>query len=96
LVLQQSINNIGKEVSYTSTDSETDTTETLTGTIQSVVLKSGVPYYVIDDQEVAISNVTEISESELSINDQLLLEILNTLDEMNTDSSTEEGEADGE
>lgn len=99
LVLQQSINLIGKEVSYTSKTTNTDGTEgteTLTGTIQSVILKQGVPYYIIDDKEVAIANVTQINQNGLGINDQLLLEILNTLDEMKSALSPEEGEVDGE
>lgn len=95
LVLQQSINLIGKEVSYTSNTDDAGGTETLVGTIQSVILKQGVPYYLINNKEVAIANVTKINQNGLGINDQILLEILNTLDEMNSFLSPEEGETDG-
>lgn len=99
LMLQQSTNLIGKQVSYLNTKNSngTTSTETLTGTIQSVILKQGIPYYVIDDKEVAMSKVTKIMQGGLlDISDEILLEILDTLDQLKELLSPEETEEPGE
>ena len=81
-MLQQSSNMIGKEVSYTSTVTDSDgneSTETKTGMIQSVIMKSGIPYYVIDGKEVATTSITKMGEGSLSAGDQILLQLLDIL-----------------
>jgi len=96
LLLQQSSNMIGKEVTYTSTTT-TDgksTTGKKTGIIESVVMKDGSLYYLIDDKEVAAADITSMSEGSFSTNDQILLEILSTLEELKAYLKTKEGGTD--
>jgi len=81
-MLQQSSNMIGKEVSYTSTTTGTDgkeSTATKTGIIESVIMKSNVPYYVIDGKEVATTSITKMTQGDLSTSDQILLNIFNSI-----------------
>lgn len=82
-LVQQSGNLIGKTVSYlspvTNPDGTTDT-ETKSGVIQSVIMKEGIPYYVIDGQEVEAGNITKIEPG--GLNDQVLAQILNALQEL--------------
>ncbi|MEN6521598.1 MAG: flagellar hook capping FlgD N-terminal domain-containing protein [Armatimonadota bacterium] len=52
---------IGKKVDYTVTDSETDTTTTESGTVDSIEFKDGIPVLKINDTSVSISNVTKVS-----------------------------------
>jgi len=59
---------IGKEISYINPDS-TDadgnlTGEILTGTVESVVISNGTPYYKVNDQAVSLDYITEIGTSE--------------------------------
>ncbi len=81
-MLQQSSNMIGKAVSYLSPVTTTDgkeSIETKAGIIQSVVMKQGLPYYVIDGKEVAIGSITQMTEGDLSTSDQILLNIFNSI-----------------
>ncbi len=81
-MLQQSSNMIGKVVSYTSPTKAADgtaTTETKIGEIQSIVMKSGVPYYVIDGKEVATASITQMTQGDLTTSDQILLNIFNSI-----------------
>lgn len=81
-MLQQSSNMIGKEVSYLSPITNADGTagtETLTGTIQSIVMKNGIPNYLINGKEVATTSITKMGEGNLSTNDQILLQMLDIL-----------------
>lgn len=96
LLLQQSSSMIGKEVNYTSTtttDGQTST-QTLKGVIESVVMKEGALYYVIGGKEVAATTITGMSEGSLSTNDQILLEILKTLEELKSYLHPKEGGSD--
>ncbi|MDD3267781.1 MAG: flagellar hook capping FlgD N-terminal domain-containing protein [Syntrophomonadaceae bacterium] len=81
LMLQQASTMIGREVSYVDPD---DSTSLLTGTIESVLVKNGVSYYVIDDQEIAMSSVSEIGIQSTTVDQQLLYEILERIDAMST------------
>lgn len=96
MLLQQSSSMIGKAVSYTQTTTSggTSTTAELEGVVESVVMKDGGLYYVIDGEEIAASSVTSMAEGSFSTNDQLLIEILNTLDDLLSYFQTEEGGTD--
>lgn len=96
LLLQQSSNMIGKEISYTSTSTSdnSSTTEEKSGIVESVVMKDGGLYYVIDGEEVDASCVSSMSEGSFSVNDQILLEILGALDELLAYFQINEGESD--
>jgi len=96
MLLQQSSSMIGKAVSYTQTTTSggTSTTAELEGVVESVVMKDGGLYYVIDGEEIAASSVTSMAEGSFSTNDQLLIEILNTLDDLLSYFQTEEGGSD--
>ncbi|WP_157609513.1 hypothetical protein [Syntrophomonas zehnderi] len=43
-------------------------------------MKEGIPYYVIDGQEVEAGNITKIEPG--GLNDQILAQILNALQEL--------------
>lgn len=86
IMLQQAGTLIGREVSYIVPDSES----TLTGTIESVLVKNGVTYYVIDGKQVAMSNVFGIGNQSATVDQRLLLEILNRLEAMSTSSMGED------
>lgn len=97
LMMQQSSSMIGKEVSYLSPIKNADGsegTETLSGVIESVVMKKGELYYVINDKEVAASSITKMGEGSLSTNDQILIEILDTLEQLKALWLAKEGGAD--
>lgn len=99
LLLQQSSSMIGKEVSYTSTTTGTDgktETKELSGVVESVSMKDGNLYYVIDGKNVEASKVTKMAEGSFSTNDQLLIEILNTLDDLLTYFQAKEGGTDAQ
>lgn len=88
MMLQQSGNMIGKDATYSivTTDSDgKEQVETKTGAIQSVVMKSGTPYYVIDGKEVAISDVTKVEQGGLSTSDQILLNIFYSMVQQTSD-----------
>lgn len=96
LMMQQASDMIGKEVCYTSTASD-GTVSTETGVIESVVIKSGVAYAVINGEEVATSSITELGQSAvMTFNNQLLLEILNILGQMQELLAAKEGGTSGE
>lgn len=96
MLLQQSSSMIGKAVTYTQTTTSggTSTTAELEGVVESVVMKDGGLYYVIDGEKIAASSVTSMAEGSFSTNDQLLIEILNTLDDLLSYFQTEEGGTD--
>lgn len=84
LMLQQSSAMIGKEVSYED-PAQTDSVEILpllTGIVESVVIKEGIPYYVIGEQEITMSKVAKIGDQSTSVDQQLLLAILDRLDQL--------------
>ncbi|MGI5921880.1 MAG: flagellar hook assembly protein FlgD [Syntrophomonadaceae bacterium] len=68
LMLQQSSNMIGKTVDYV----DPDTMTMVSGTVESVMVKQGIPYYVIDGKEVAMSSITRISNREEQVMDEIL------------------------
>ncbi|MEN6460454.1 MAG: flagellar hook assembly protein FlgD [Syntrophomonas sp.] len=78
LMLQQSSNLIGKAVSYV----DPETQQTTTGTVDSVIVKQSVPYYVIGDKEVTMANITKIGLSDSS-SQQVLDQILDQLTMLN-------------
>ncbi|MDD2620943.1 MAG: flagellar hook capping FlgD N-terminal domain-containing protein [Syntrophomonadaceae bacterium] len=77
LMLQQSSTMIGREVTYTNPE---DATASLTGVIESALIKDGVSYYVIDGKEIAMSKISKIGEQSTSIDQAVLVEILYRLD----------------
>ncbi len=81
LMLQQASSMIGREVGYPDPD---DTSSTLTGIIESVLLKDGVSYYVIDGEEIAASTISKIGEESTSIDQAVLVEILYRLDQLSS------------
>lgn len=89
LMLQQAGTMIGREVTYPDPD---DSTASLTGTIESVLLKDGLSYYVIDGEEIAASSVTGIGSQSTTVDQQLLYEILDSIDEMSSSLLSEEDE----
>lgn len=96
MLLQQSSSMIGKAVTYTSTTTAdgASTTKELEGVVESVVMKDGGLYYVIDGKEVDASKVTSMAEGSFSTNDQLLIEILQTLDKLLAYFKAKEGGTD--
>jgi flagellar hook assembly protein FlgD len=61
-VIAQSANLVGKQVEATvpSEDSE-DGTETVTGTVDAVLVKNGLLYAAIEDKEVPVAYISKIS-----------------------------------
>lgn len=93
MLLQQSSSMIGKSVTYTSTTTSNGatTTKELEGVVESVVMKDGGLYYVIDGKEVEASKITKMAEGSFSTGDQLLIQIMTTLDKLLAYFQTKEG-----
>lgn len=91
LMLQQSSNLVGREISYQ--DPEADYTNILKGTVSSVVFKNGIAYCVINGQEVDMKYLNGIGSPVVSENIQLD-QLLNSLDELLSIIIPEEGGTD--
>lgn len=79
LMLQQSSTMVGREVTYTNPD---DSKSSLTGIIDSALIKDGKAYYVVNGKEIAASTISEIGEQSTSIDQVILNEILKRLDQL--------------
>ncbi|PKM77665.1 MAG: hypothetical protein CVU90_06185 [Firmicutes bacterium HGW-Firmicutes-15] len=59
---------IGQEVSYQNPDSTDENgnvvKDILTGTISSVLMKDGIPLFMVNNQVVALNNITEIKKTD--------------------------------
>ncbi|MEN6348083.1 MAG: flagellar hook capping FlgD N-terminal domain-containing protein [Syntrophomonas sp.] len=60
IMIQQSSTMIGHQVAYTKTNEESGSQQTLVGVVESVVINNGIPYCVIGNNIVAVSQITEI------------------------------------
>lgn len=54
---------IGKQVSWIGTSAESNESAVRSGVVDSIVIRSGVQYAVINDEAVALSDITQISEA---------------------------------
>ncbi|ABI68174.1 flagellar hook capping FlgD N-terminal domain-containing protein [Syntrophomonas wolfei] len=88
LVMQQSSTMVGREVFYTDPDSGASSN----GIISSVVFREGIPYYVIDDKEITMNNISRLGAINVGYSDALLEQILATL--LNMQNSMSSGEDD--
>ncbi|WP_054694432.1 flagellar hook capping FlgD N-terminal domain-containing protein [Syntrophomonas palmitatica] len=79
LMLQQSYSLIGSEVSYASKAGEDGKTSTLTGVVSKVVLKDGIPYCVIGNEEVELSRISGVNGF-VQQNNDVMNSILERLD----------------
>ena len=86
LLLQQSSNLIGKQVSYPGTDDKGNSV-TLTGLVDKITVKEGKPYCSINGKEVDASLITEIGAA----SDTQLDDLIDKLDELLTYLTPEEG-----
>ena len=95
MMLQQSGNMIGREVSYMKTISgeEGESVEVVKGQVESVIIKEGTPYYVVDGQEISINQMIGIGEQN-NFQNQVLLEILYRLEQMNNSLNSGTGDMD--
>ncbi|WP_276623861.1 flagellar hook capping FlgD N-terminal domain-containing protein [Syntrophomonas wolfei] len=75
LVMQQSIAMVGREVVYADPKSG----ESSTGIISGVVFRDGVPYYLIDDKEITVGEISKLGAVNVGYSDALLEQILATL-----------------
>jgi flagellar basal-body rod modification protein FlgD len=61
------INVIGQEVSYQNPDSVDEEgnmiEDILTGTVSSVLMQDGVPFFMVNNQKIALGSVTEIRKT---------------------------------
>ncbi|MEN6325077.1 MAG: flagellar hook capping FlgD N-terminal domain-containing protein [Syntrophomonas sp.] len=84
LIMQQSGSLVGSEVTYedpAQKDSE-ETLPLLTGRIESVVIKEGVPYYVIGGQEIAMGKISKINNPSGTTDQEVLNKILAQLQQL--------------
>lgn len=91
LMLQQSSNLVGREISYQ--DPEASETKILKGVVNSVVFKNGGAYCIINGKEVDMGYVAGIGSPVVSGNAQLD-QLLNRLDELISIIMPEEGGVD--
>ena len=81
LLMQQSSYLIGHQVKYLDPEAGNDQGQILEGIVSSVVFKNGNPYCVINNKEIAISNLTQIGWPTDQANDKLG-ELLDKLDDL--------------
>ncbi|HEX3011055.1 MAG TPA: flagellar hook capping FlgD N-terminal domain-containing protein [Syntrophomonadaceae bacterium] len=85
--LQQASAMIGRTVSYLNEEGETTD-----GTVDSVVVKQGVPYYVIGNQEISTSSILTVKNTSTN-NETILQQILDQLKVLTGAQTTENGES---
>jgi len=81
LLMQQSSYLIGHQVKYLDPEAGNDQGQILEGIVSSVVFKNGNPYCVINNKEIAMSNLTQIGWPTDQANDKLG-ELLDKLDDL--------------
>lgn len=86
VIIQQSGNLIGKTVTYT----DPDTSETMSGIIDSVKIKQGIPYYVIGNKEISMGNISQIEDTG---NQEVLNQILDQITSLNGTLNLETGDS---
>lgn len=99
LIMQQASTMIGREVSYT------DSEGVKTGVVESVTIREGVPYYVIDEEEIAASQIwafggqsseelnmdlSKMLYNEMLYNSSLLEQILANLTQITGESESDD------
>lgn len=90
LLMQQSSNLVGREVSYQ--DPETNEVKILKGVVNSVIFKNGTAYYVVNGKEIDMKYLNGIGSTVVSENEQLE-QLLDRLDDLLYLFTPEEGEA---
>ncbi len=88
LMMQQSTNLIGKGVDYVYYDPELKQEFILEGAVDSVVIKSGMPYCIINGKEISLENI--ISVFNLVEEKGTLDDILTTLEKINLNTKPAE------
>ncbi|HWP98587.1 MAG TPA: flagellar hook capping FlgD N-terminal domain-containing protein [Syntrophomonadaceae bacterium] len=90
LTLQQAGNAVGQEITYVNPDAKGTNDQYLTGTIESVMIKDGVPYYKVGGKTISQDEVVAIGKKD---QDQIgmLEDILDQLKELNDTQTQEEG-----
>lgn len=94
IMIQEAGAMVGREVAYLAED-EDGKSEPFTGTVDSVVIRDGIPFYVIGEQEVGLNNIMEVGSVNVNLNTSLLSAILENLQELNEKlaPAEEEGES---
>lgn len=92
LLLQQSSTLIGREVSYINPDATGTDDLLLSGTVQSVVIKDGTPYCVVNGQNIDMEHMLSImNESPDSKTLAMILEALEKIGKTLTPETESEG-----
>jgi len=90
LMIQQSTNLVGREISYQNPESEEP--DLLKGVVSSVIFKNGTAYCIINGKEIDMKYVAGIGGSEVS-NNQQLDQLMDKLDDLLSLITPEEGGA---
>jgi len=95
LMLQQSSSMIGREISYLNPE-DVEGEEVFTGTVESVVIRKGTPYCIVNGQEISMDNIKQMGDSRVGQNIEVLSDVLEQLKEMTRVLNPEEGEQVGQ
>ena len=92
--LNQATSMIGKEVAYFNPEAEEEQEQIMVGTVNSVIMKEGQAYCVIDGKNIALSSIVEINASK-STDEKVLNQILDEMKKLVTAMVPGEAENDG-
>jgi len=92
--LNQASSMIGKEVKYLNPETNEEQEKLLSGIVNSVIMKEGQAYCVIDGKNIALSSIVEINASK-STDEKVLNQILDEMKKLVTAMVPGEAENDG-
>lgn len=83
MMLQQAGQMVGREVAYFSIG-EDGQLQTRVGIVDSVVVRQGVPYLVVQGEEIPMENITELGGSVVGMETAYFAQIMDKLEQMGT------------
>lgn len=81
MMLQQAGQMVGREVAYFSAGEDGEL-QTRVGIVDSVVVRQGVPYLVVEGKEIPMENITELGGSVVGMETAYYAQILDKLDQL--------------